>query len=270
MERHLNRFLATFLVVALAANGYLAWQLHSRIAPQTAELDADIAAIRLARSQKTSNDTLIRASAFERDAILAQSEAMLEQRRSAFLRFINLQYSVDGQTVKPADMEALVALDSDITTQQETLNQDRRESGRYVGGLLQTLASARVAISETTLAALAQKRLMLKYGVVLPKTAPMPPVHAPDQSALSAIEADIEAQRKVITEGELEAAQYTGGLMQAMILSRVATDKFTLALLQQKRLALKHDIGALFYNRLQSLETSPKPTGTVVKDKDAL
>jgi len=255
-----NRFLATFLILALAANGYLAWQLHSRVPPQTSELDAEIAAIRSARSQKTGN--------LERDAILAQSEAMLEQRRTALLRFIDLQYSAEGQTIKPAHPETLPALDRDIAAQQEILSQGRKDLERRSGGLIQTLAGARVAISETTVAALAQKRLMLKYGIALPKTVPTLPPFAPERTALSAIEADIEAQRKIIAEGELEAARYSGGLVQAMILSRVATDKLTLALLEQKRLALKHGTGSPFGNRLPSPEA--KPTGTVVKDKDAL
>lgn len=265
----MNRLLATFLFLLLVANGYLGWQLHSRIPPQTAELDAEISAIRSARSQKSGTAAQTPTLATERDAILAESEAMLEQRRIALLRFIDLRYSVEGQPVKPADAETLAAIDRDIADQQDILNQGRKEVDRYAGGLIQTLASARVAISETTLAALAQKRLMLKYGIAFPKTV-LPPPLAPDRSALSAIEADIEALRKVIAEGELEAARYSGGLIQAMILSRIATDKVTLALLEQRRLTLKHGTSSPLGNSLPNPGTPPKPTGTVVKDKDAL
>ena len=54
--------------------------------------------------------------------------------------------------------------------------------------------------------------------------------------------AEIEAQREKVTEAEQEAARYSGGLVQAMALSALATARNTLAMLEQRYLSAEYGL----------------------------
>ena len=60
--------------------------------------------------------------------------------------------------------------------------------------------------------------------------------------ALAAVEQEIATTRAKLQEAVAEADRYSGGLLQAMSLSTVATTRNSLAMLEQRRLALKYSL----------------------------
>jgi hypothetical protein len=68
----------------------------------------------------------------------------------------------------------------------------------------------------------------------------VPPASAND--LLRSVEQEITDNQAKITRQEAETARYSGGLVQAMSLSTLATLRQTQAMLEQKRLALKYGL----------------------------
>lgn len=262
----MNRILSLVLLLGIAATAFLAWQLNARLPPASAELDADLAAVRSQRTrlanegQQEANRSL--------DRIYEQTEAMLQQKRLALLRFVNVTYQVEGRPVGPASEEELAIIDKDLGEEAVKAADAKAELAKYAGGLIRTLIAARLATVELTIAGLEQRRLLLKHRLVLPAMQPQPtPNHA---EALAALEQDIKLKEQAIAAGKAEASQYSGGLIQGVLLSRIETDKLTLSLLEQRRAALKHGINYPMMGDAAKAEAPPKPPGKVVGDKEAL
>ena len=57
-------------------------------------------------------------------------------------------------------------------------------------------------------------------------------VTEPDQNKAATLAIDIENQKKRVAESRSEASKYSGGLVYALSLTTLATDQFTLALLE--------------------------------------
>lgn len=77
-------------MVALALNAYAVWQLHSRIAPASKALTAEIEEVRAKRLalRKVPNFNA------ELDDDYARTEALLTQRRESLLHFVAWTYLV--------------------------------------------------------------------------------------------------------------------------------------------------------------------------------
>src|SRR6266436_5953652 len=129
-------------------------------------------------------------------------------------------------------------LDEEIREQQSRLDAAKLDVAQYSGGLIQALTQMRLATAELTLAGLQQRKLALKYGFALPNAVARPA--QPDATALAAIELELREKRNAVATSEHEASRYSGGLILAMLLSRIETDKLTIAMLEQRQLSLKH------------------------------
>ena len=66
----------------------------------------------------------------------------------------------------------------------------------------------------------------------------------PDPELAANLLVEIEDQRTKISEAEQEAARYSGGLVQAMALSAVATQRNTLAMLEHKYFSAEYGLAA--------------------------
>ena len=254
----MNRLLAAFLSMALAGNVYLAWYLHSRIEPNTAQLDSDLANLKAQRAAIANRE--IEGDAKLLDAILAQTQAMLEQKRAAALRFIALRYQVDGQPFLPPPASDLALIGDEIAEQEKLLGKAREEFERFSGGLIRVVIEMRVEIGELTLAILRQRQILLSHGITLP--AHKVPVGATSPELLAEIEGE---------NTEAEARRYTGGVIQVTLLMRAETEKLSLAMLQQRRLSLKYQIGLPTIGvPAGGNRGSTKPPGKIVDDKEAL
>ncbi|MBK4717668.1 hypothetical protein JJL56_02180 [Azospirillum sp. YIM DDC1] len=238
-----TKTLSILLACGVAANAYLAWELHSRLPPSTAELDRDLAALAETAPVQNSEDPQVKAEQALSAAIRAQTRDMLEQRRAAALRFVDLRYTVTGAAAPTANADQLAALEADITQQRATLAERKAAVDEVRAGTIHTQQLASLSLVETTLALLERRHLALKYGVALP-TAPTPSAAVPaaDKDAIAALEADIAERRRVIADTRKDADQYSGGLIKVTLLQRLATEQATLAALEQRLLSLKHGL----------------------------
>jgi len=136
---------------------------------------------------------------------------------------------------------ATASIQAEIAASQSDLAAAKADDDKYVSGLVKVLAEMRVAIISQTIAMLKQRQaaqdlnVSLKYSVdghpfVVPPDAP---------AERAAVESEIEATKSQIKAQQAEADKYSGGLVLAMSLATVATSQQTLAMLEQKRVALK-------------------------------
>ncbi|MDC9582997.1 hypothetical protein PSI15_15755, partial [Xenorhabdus sp. PR6a] len=112
----------------------------------------------------------------------------------------------------------------------------------YSGGLIKSLIGARLEVLETNKALLQQRINAIESGakieVIVSSLKPEPEV-------VEAIKTEIENLKSDIEVAKNDAAQYSGGLVQAMKLSAVAAQEQTLAMLQQKYLSAKYGLATV-------------------------
>jgi hypothetical protein len=115
------------------------------------------------------------------------------------------------------------------------------DDAKYVGGLIKTLIAARIATIQQTIAMLKQRQAAADLNISLKYTVDghlfVPPADGAAQAA--AVDSEIQSTKAKIVQQEAEAAKYSGGLVLSMTLAGVATSENTLAMLEQKRDALR-------------------------------
>lgn len=264
----MNKVLAVALLIALAGNGYLAWHLHSRIEPNTAQLDADIAGVQAQRDAIAGRE-IEGSQAHLLDTILAQTQAILQQKRAATLRLVDVQYRIDGRAASPPSPDDFAKLEADLQEQEVALADAKAQLDQYVGGLIRVVVALRVEAAELNIALLKQKKLLMAQGLALPTAKVV--VATPPAETIAQLEDEIRQKTAEIEITEAEARRYTGGLIQVSLLLRAETEKMTLSMLNNRRLVLKYQIG------LPTMESSVldggrrvKAPGKVVNDKEAL
>lgn len=153
--------------------------------------------------------------------------------------------SDDSSPVAPApSRDSGSSLKDAITEVRAQVATAEDESARYSGGLVKALVDSRVQTLKQTLAMLEQRDKAFTFGLRLRYTidgkAFQLPAGAKDE--LVDIERQLRENEGKIHGQEAEVAQYSGGLVQALELSTLATMKQTQAMLDQRRLAIKYEL----------------------------
>lgn len=140
--------------------------------PSTEDLDSDIAklddALKVASEEaKAYSGGLVKVLIEVRKEVLSTTRAMLDQKRSAFKRFVPLAYQVDGKPFNPPQNkeELLKGIRDDIEKTQNDIAEARKENDRYSGGLIKVMILTRIATLDNTLAFLKQRELLLKHDI---------------------------------------------------------------------------------------------------------
>jgi hypothetical protein len=133
--------------------------------------------------------------------------------------------------MEPEDL--LLHLDK-IKSEIETGIQDEQ---KYGGGLIQTLVHTRVEILRISQSLIEQRMLADKLGaeVQIVITATLP-----DLSGAQHLEKEIAEQRSKVSLARAEAERYSGGLVQSLAEVTVATERNTLAMLEQQLLVARY------------------------------
>ena len=141
-----------------------------------------------------------------------------------------------GFTVRAEDV---TAVKSEIAAVQAEINGAQTENNRYTGGLVKTLIEARIAILQQTEAMLQQRLKASVFGISINYTIDgksfAPPASAKD--LLAGVEEEAAANQAKIKLQKAETERYSGGLVQAVALSTLATMMQTQAMLEQKRVS---------------------------------
>jgi hypothetical protein len=146
--------------------------------------------------------------------------------------------------VRSVGAQDVSVVQADLTVVQSEIKAAQTEDAQYTGGLVKTLIASRIAVLRQTEAMLQQKLLALKDGVRVQYSVDGRAFNLPASAKqmLADVEHEIGLNEAKIKAQEAEVARYSGGLVQAMALSTLATMRQTQAMLEQKRVALKYEL----------------------------
>lgn len=140
-------------------------------------------------------------------------------------------------------------LEAELSQTKQSIDEADKSASTYSGGLIKNLISTRIEILKTNQALLEQRILAVQSqgGVKIETTA-----SKPDEETANKLASEITKAKSAITSAKVEADQYSGGLVQALKLSAIATSEQTLAMLEQQYLVAKYGL-----NPIRSSALSP-------------
>lgn len=128
-----------------------------------------------------------------------------------------------------------------INSSRDRVAQLQSEYDKYSGGLIRALLGSALAAEKHTFAMLNQKQESWVHRIALDYTVDGKAYRAPEnaEEQIAAIEAEIDTASAKLSSARAEADRYSGGLVRATLLSAVATQQMSLAMLEQKRASLR-------------------------------
>jgi len=169
------------------------------------------------------------------------------------------------ESVDPAQV---TSLKSEIATLRSQISAAEAESTQYTGGLVKALIESRVQILKQTLAMLEQRDKAWTFGLRLNYTIDGRPFTLPRGTSeqLPEIERELRELDGNLSTQQAEASRYSGGLVQALSLSTLATMRQTQAMLNQRRLAIRFGLPQYlaFQNSASAPTTSDAPPAAAV------
>ena len=144
-----------------------------------------------------------------------------------------------AQQPTPEEQQIITQLQGELAQIESEIESAEEDNRAYSGGLIKTLIALRLEILKTNHALIQQRVHALESGaeidiVVIGSE--------PDHELAATLLAEIENQRTKVAEAEKEAARYSGGLVRAMALSAVATQRNTLAMLEQRYFSAEYGL----------------------------
>lgn len=167
--------------------------------------------------------------------------------------------------LSPEQKAYVSKLESELVTTKKDIDSANKASSSYSGGLLKALIETRVEILKTNQALLEQRILSVQSrGSTKIETA----VTQQDDVLASKLAEEIAQIKSEIKAARDDAAQYSGGLIQVMKLSTVATKEQSLAMLEQRHLVAKYGLKLVSLSPSAAtisppIEVSSPPTPTV-------
>lgn len=138
--------------------------------PSTDVLDSDISSIKKKIKLSTSE-----ANKYSGGAILSlikmrieienNTLAMLEQKKSSLIRFIDLEYTIDGRSQRKITDSELKSLSDDIKSLENEIFEQEKEASRYSGGIILMMKLSAIETSRMTLATLKMRLLTARHGI---------------------------------------------------------------------------------------------------------
>ena len=143
------------------------------------------------------------------------------------------------QELTPEQKQEVAALKTELSQTEGEISAAKEVDQQFSGGLIKNLTTARLEVLGTNKALLEQRinaiESRAKIDVVVSGTKPDPELAASIKTELDNLPANIN-------EAKAAASQYTGGLIQVLKLSAVATEEQSMAMLQQKYLTAKYGL----------------------------
>ena len=158
---------------------------------------------------------------------------------ATLLIFLALSTCSLAQQPTPEERQTITQLQGELAQVESEIESAEEENRAYSGGLIKTLIALRLEILRTNHALIQQRVHALESGAEIDIIVSG---SEPDPELATNLLAGIEVQQIKIAEGEREASRYSGGLVQAMALSSVATQRNTLAMLEQRYFTSKYGL----------------------------
>lgn len=158
---------------------------------------------------------------------------------SLFLLFSN---SCQGyQKIDPEKIALIDDLKKELEITRKEIEEASKKDKELAGGLLKAIISMRIEILKTNEALIQQRIHALESGAKI-KIEVLGTIQDEKEAAL--LEKEIKEKRAEIETQKQEAQRYSGGLILAMKEASIATNEYTIAMLEQRRLIAKY---GLFY-----------------------
>src|SRR5258708_34712111 len=125
-----------------------------------------------------------------------------------------------------------IEIDRDRAALTSEISATQVESEQYGPGLLKSLIEVRLAITRNTLAMLDQKRVSFVRRIALNYRLDGQPFPEASDQELNMILEDLLQAEKKAASSKLEAARYTGGVVQGMALIKAETDEMSVSQLR--------------------------------------
>ncbi|MEE9137705.1 MAG: hypothetical protein V3V07_04055 [candidate division NC10 bacterium] len=139
----------------------------------------------------------------------------------------------------PEQKQLVADLKQDLGRIRQEIEQATKDDAAYSGGLIKSLIGLRLEVLKTNAALVEQRIHALEAGsritVVVNAT-------KPDPARAAELAKEIESQKAKVAEARAEADRYSGGLVQAMAETAVATARTTLAMLEQQYFIAKYGL----------------------------
>lgn len=143
------------------------------------------------------------------------------------------------QELTPEQKQEVSVLKAELSQTEGEISAAKEVDQQFSGGLIKNLTTARLEVLGTNKALLEQRINAIESGakidVVVSGT-------KPDPELAASIKTEIDNLTVKINEAKADASQYTGGLIQVLKLSAVATEEQSMAMLQQKYLTAKYGL----------------------------
>jgi hypothetical protein len=139
--------------------------------------------------------------------------------------------------------EKMKMLKNDISAIQVEIGSAEAEEAKYEGGLILALIKLRLETLRQTLAMLQKREKSWLFGISLKFNVDGKPYVPPTdvEHQIKNVEEELKALEGKISKQQAEAL-YSGGLIQAMSLATLATMRFSYAMLDHRRLALRYGL----------------------------
>ncbi|MDP9706456.1 UNVERIFIED_ORG: TolA-binding protein [Rahnella aquatilis] len=139
----------------------------------------------------------------------------------------------------PEQKQQILSLKSELSQTEGEISEAKEVDRQFSGGLIKNLNTVRLEVLGTNKALLEQRINAIESGAKIEVTVTGTP---PDPKLADSIKNEIDNLNAQIDEAKAEASQYSGGLIQALKLSTVATQEQSMAMLQQKYLIAKYGL----------------------------
>lgn len=165
------------------------------------------------------------------------------------------------QELTPEQKQEVSALKAELSQTEGEISAAKDVDQQFSGGLIKNLTTARLEVLGTNKALLEQRINAIESGakidVVISGT-------KPDPELAASIKTEIDNLTVKINEAKADASQYSGGLIQVLKLSAVATEEQSMAMLQQKYLTAKYGLAEVKMSPVQdnAATTSGKKEAT--------
>lgn len=170
--------LIAIMAVAIVVLGALVGILLEEPQTSTVEIDQDRAAVsvQIAEAKQLAakySGGVILGLINLRMSVLELTDAMLEQKRTSFLRRINLSFRAPLDAAKPASDTELNEILKELDQAQSRATESRKDAARYAGGLVQGIALMKAETDEIAVSQLRLKFYSAKHGFPILPTIPV-------------------------------------------------------------------------------------------------
>ena len=160
------------------------------------------------------------------------------------------------KALTPEQKQEVAALKAELSQTESEISAAKKIDQQFSGGLIKNLTNARLEVLGTNKALLEQRINAIESGA---KIDVVISGIKPDPELAASIKTEIDSLTRTINEAKADANQYSGGLIQSLKLSTVATEEQSMAMLQQKYLTAKYGLAEV---KLASVQDDVAPTST--------